>query len=106
MGLCLWMIPNYFKHYICSIIKKYKPTLWSMFSSILIFSFYYKQVIVQRTLAAKNMTHVKGGCILAGYLKLLPMWIMVFPGMAARVLFPNSVACANPEECYKECGSK
>jgi uncharacterized sodium:solute symporter family permease YidK len=48
-------------------------------------------VIVQRTLAAKNMTHVKGGCILAGYLKLLPLWIMVFPGMAARILFKNKV---------------
>ena len=64
------------------------------------------QVIVQRTLAAKNMTHVKGGCILAGYLKLLPIWIMVFPGMAARILFPNEVACASPEACEEICHSE
>ena len=64
------------------------------------------QVIVQRSLASKNMVHAKGGSILASYLKLLPMWIMVFPGMAARVLFPDSVGCATPEECQKICNSR
>ena len=64
------------------------------------------QVIVQRSLASKDMIHAKAGTILAGYLKLLPMWIMVFPGMAARVLFPNTVACATPDECYATCKSK
>ena len=64
------------------------------------------QVIVQRSLASKDMTHAKGGTILACYLKLLPMWIMVFPGMAARVLFPNSVGCASPEACMEICDSR
>lgn len=45
------------------------------------------QVIVQRTLSAKNLTHAKGGCLLAGVLKLLPLWLLVFPGMIARILF-------------------
>jgi len=63
------------------------------------------QVIVQRTLAAKNMTHAKGGCVLAGWLKLLPLWLMVFPGMASRALFPNVVACASPETCLATCQS-
>ena len=39
------------------------------------------QVIVQRALAAKNLTHAKAGCILAGYLKLLPMFLIIFPGI-------------------------
>lgn len=64
------------------------------------------QVIVQRSLASKNMIHAKGGTIVASYLKLLPMWIMVFPGMAARVLFPNTVACASPETCKDICNSR
>ena len=64
------------------------------------------QVIVQRALAAKSMVYAKGGCVFASYLKLLPLWIMVFPGMAARALFPNEVACANPEECLATCGSR
>ena len=64
------------------------------------------QVIVQRSLASKSMLHAKGGTIVASYLKLLPMWIMVFPGMASRVLHPNEVACARPETCEKVCNSK
>ena len=63
------------------------------------------QVIVQRTLASRNMSHAKGGCILAAYLKFLPMWLLVFPGMASRVLFPDRVACASPEKCRAICGS-
>lgn len=63
------------------------------------------QVIVQRTLASRNMSHAKGGCILAAYLKFLPMWLLVFPGMAARILFPDRVACASPEKCKAICGS-
>ncbi|GFV93480.1 hypothetical protein TNCV_1987941 [Trichonephila clavipes] len=47
------------------------------------------QVIVQRVLSAKDLSHAKGGCILAGYLKLLPLFLLVFPGMAARILFTS-----------------
>ncbi|XP_027882095.1 sodium/glucose cotransporter 1-like [Xiphophorus couchianus] len=63
------------------------------------------QVIVQRCLSAKNLSHVKAGCILCGYLKLLPMFLMVFPGMISRILYPDVVACVDPEECQKYCGS-
>ncbi|KAG7499438.1 sodium/glucose cotransporter 1 [Solea senegalensis] len=63
------------------------------------------QVIVQRCLSAKNLSHVKGGCILCGYLKLLPMFLMVFPGMISRILYPNEIACVVPEECVKYCGA-
>ncbi|XP_062290003.1 sodium/glucose cotransporter 1 [Scomber scombrus] len=63
------------------------------------------QVIVQRCLSAKNLSHVKAGCILCGYLKLLPMFLMVFPGMISRILYPNEVACVDPDECIKYCGA-
>lgn len=49
------------------------------------------QVLVQRSLAAKNMLHVKGGSILCGYLKLTPLFTMVFPGMISRVLFKGNL---------------
>ncbi|XP_059532501.1 sodium/glucose cotransporter 1 isoform X2 [Myotis daubentonii] len=45
------------------------------------------QVIVQRCLSAKNMSHVKAGCVMCGYLKLLPMFLMVMPGMISRILY-------------------
>nr|XP_006125486.1 sodium/glucose cotransporter 1 isoform X2 [Pelodiscus sinensis] len=64
------------------------------------------QVIVQRCLSAKNMSHVKAGCILCGYLKLLPMFLMVMPGMISRILYTDKVACVVPEECEKLCGTK
>uniref|UniRef100_A0A2C9JXY2 Sodium/glucose cotransporter n=1 Tax=Biomphalaria glabrata TaxID=6526 RepID=A0A2C9JXY2_BIOGL len=62
------------------------------------------QVIVQRALAAKNLSHAKAGCLLAGYLKFLPMWLIVFPGMIARVLYTDTVGCGDPEVCQKVCG--
>lgn len=51
------------------------------------------------------MVNAKGGCILAGYLKLLPLYLLVFPGMAARVLYTDRVACAHPDVCKAVCGS-
>ncbi|XP_015267632.1 PREDICTED: sodium/glucose cotransporter 2 [Gekko japonicus] len=64
------------------------------------------QVIVQRCLAGKNLTHVKAGCILCGYLKLLPMFLMVMPGMISRILYPDEIACVVPEECKRICGTE
>ncbi|XP_041492299.1 sodium/glucose cotransporter 1-like isoform X2 [Microtus oregoni] len=63
------------------------------------------QVIVQRCLSAKNMSHVKGGCILCGYLKLLPMFLMIMTGMVSRILYTDKIACVVPSECQKYCGT-
>ncbi|CAH6789838.1 sodium/glucose cotransporter 1 [Phodopus roborovskii] len=62
------------------------------------------QISVQRFLAAKSRLHMKGGCLLYGYLKLLPMFFMVMPGMISRILFSDQVACVVPSECQKFCG--
>lgn len=63
------------------------------------------QVIVQRCLSAKNMSHVKAGCTLCGYLKLLPMFLMVMTGMISRILYTDKIACVVPSECQKYCGT-
>ncbi|XP_074654076.1 sodium/glucose cotransporter 4-like [Tubulanus polymorphus] len=63
------------------------------------------QVIVQRVMAGKNFTNAKLGCILCGYLKILPMFLLVMPGMIARILYPDTVACTDPDECFRICGS-
>ncbi|XP_029915381.1 sodium/glucose cotransporter 5 isoform X3 [Myripristis murdjan] len=47
------------------------------------------QVIVQRSLSAKNMSHVKGASILAAYLKMLPFIFIILPGMISRALYPG-----------------
>ncbi|XP_016367124.1 sodium/glucose cotransporter 4-like [Sinocyclocheilus rhinocerous] len=63
------------------------------------------QVIVQRSLSAKNLSHAKGGSVLGGYLKVFPMFFIVMPGMISRALYPNEVGCVDPEECMKICGA-
>ncbi|XP_077426061.1 sodium/mannose cotransporter SLC5A10 isoform X2 [Vanacampus margaritifer] len=80
------------------------------------------QVIVQRSLAAKNMSHVKGASILAAYLKMLPFIFIILPGMISRALYPGGwvydqrhpvsqvraedVGCVDPEECVRVCGAE
>ncbi|ESO05298.1 hypothetical protein HELRODRAFT_171664 [Helobdella robusta] len=82
---------------------------WPGILGQLILSLWYwcsDQVIVQRTLASKNLSHAKAGCVLAGFLKFLPLWVIVFPGMIARILFPDKVACVDPEVCINICKAK
>lgn len=64
------------------------------------------QVIVQRVLAAKNIAHVKGSTLMAGFLKVLPMFLIVIPGMISRIMFANEIACIGPEHCMAVCGSQ
>ncbi|XP_063069093.1 sodium/myo-inositol cotransporter [Engraulis encrasicolus] len=64
------------------------------------------QVIVQRVLAAKNIAHAKGSTLMAGFLKVLPMFIIVIPGMISRILFVDELACIGPEHCMAVCGSQ
>lgn len=64
------------------------------------------QVIVQRVLAAKNIAHAKGSTLMAGFLKILPMFVIVIPGMISRILFADEIACIGPEHCMSVCGSQ
>ena len=47
------------------------------------------QHIVQRVLAARNVTEARRGTIFAGYLKILPVFIFVLPGVIAAALYPD-----------------
>uniref|UniRef100_A0A2K6GPA6 Solute carrier family 5 member 4 n=1 Tax=Propithecus coquereli TaxID=379532 RepID=A0A2K6GPA6_PROCO len=78
-----------------------------MILGIFITSLWYwctDQVIVQRCLCGKDMSHVKAACITCAYLKLLPMFLMVMPGMISHILYTDKVACIVPSECVKQCG--
>lgn len=44
------------------------------------------QFIVQRTLAARSLRQARRGTLFAGFLKLLPLFIFVIPGILAHVL--------------------
>jgi solute:Na+ symporter, SSS family len=49
------------------------------------------QHIVQRALAAKNLTQARRGTIFAGFLKILPVFIFLIPGMIAAALRTQGV---------------
>lgn len=56
------------------------------------------QVIVQRVLSARDEGHAKLGTIFAGFLKILPVFILVLPGIIAFALFPEQVK--KPDYAY------
>jgi SSS family solute:Na+ symporter len=47
------------------------------------------QVIVQRVLSARDEGHAKAGTIFAGFLKVLPVFLLVVPGLIAFALYPQ-----------------
>lgn len=53
------------------------------------------QVIVQRVLSAKDEGHAKAGTIFAGFLKILPVFLLVLPGLIAYALYPQSFNTVN-----------
>ena len=50
-----------------------------------------RQMMVQRALSARSLSHAQGATLFAGYIKILPVFIMVLPGMISRVLYTDEV---------------
>jgi len=61
------------------------------------------QMMVQKALSAKSLSHAQGATILTGWIKVLPLFLIVVPGMISRVLYPNEVGCVDPEICQQVC---
>jgi solute:Na+ symporter, SSS family len=82
------------------------PWLGIAFTSMIIGIWYWctDQSIVQRVLAAKNINHAKSGAIYAGYLKILPVFLLVFPGLIAYALHAQGKLAPGvdmkPDEVY------
>lgn len=60
--------------------------------SLPLLGFYYwglSQAMVQRTLSARNTANGRWGNLFAGALNFVIFFLMVLPGVAGRVLFPN-----------------
>jgi SSS family solute:Na+ symporter len=53
------------------------------------------QTIVQKVLGAKSMADAQNGPLFAGFLKILPVFIMVFPGILAYALFSDRIVDPN-----------
>jgi SSS family solute:Na+ symporter len=53
------------------------------------------QVIVQRVLSAKDEGHAKAGTIFAAFLKILPVFMLVLPGLIAFALYKDQFQVVN-----------
>ena len=61
------------------------------------------QMMVQKALSAKSLSHAQGATLLTGWIKVLPLFLIVVPGMISRVLYPDEVGCVDPELCLQIC---
>ena len=79
-------------------------------------------MMVQKALSAKSLSDAQGATILTGWIKVLfeysvercdhnqttqvlPMFLIVVPGMISRVLYPDTVGCVDPAICEAVCGN-
>ena len=76
-----------------SLSHKAFPWLGVVVASITIGIWYWctDQFIIQRTLAAKNLTNARRGAIWGGFLKLAPVFLFLVPGMLGFALHHNHV---------------
>lgn len=55
------------------------------------------QYVTQRVLGAKSVTHARLGAMLGGFLKLVPLFVMVLPGAMAISILPG---IENPDQVF------
>src|ERR1041385_278628 len=91
--------PNYF-HMIKPASDSQFPWTGIFFGAPILGIWYWctDQVIVQRVLSARDEGHAKAGTIFAGFLKILPVFLLVLPGIIAFALFPEQVT--KPDYAY------
>src|SRR5258707_674767 len=87
------MVPPDYFHMIKPISDPNFPWTGIFFGAPILGIWYWctDQVIVQRVLSARDEGHAKAGTIFAGFLKILPVFMLVLPGIIAFALFPEQV---------------
>ncbi len=84
-------LPDDFFHIVKEIDHPEYPWLGTTLGTMILGTWYWctDQVIVQKTLSARNLTHARGGTIMASALKITPVFILVLPGLIAHALWPG-----------------
>jgi SSS family solute:Na+ symporter len=73
---------------------------WPGLLGVFIIGFYFwctNQVIVQRTLGARDENHGRWGALFGGLLKVPALFILIMPGMFAATLYPG---LENPDNAF------
>src|SRR6476646_2491117 len=86
------MVPPDYFHMIKPISDPNFPWTGIFFGAPILGIWYWctDQVIVQRVLSARDEGHAKLGTIFAGFLKILPVFILVLPGLIAFALYRDA----------------
>ncbi len=95
-------VPNHFDMILSEDNANYKslPGLSVLIGGLWVMNIGYwgfNQYIIQRALAAKSIQEAQKGIVFAAFLKLLMPIIVVLPGIAALILFPN---LTSPDQAY------
>jgi solute:Na+ symporter, SSS family len=87
------MVPPSYFHMIKPATDSQFPWTGIFFGAPILGIWYWctDQVIVQRVLSARDEGHAKAGTIFAGFLKILPVFMLVLPGIIAYALFQDQV---------------
>ncbi len=95
-GLRAALPPDYF-HMVKPASDPSYPWPGTIFGSLILGIWYWctDQVIVQRTLSAPNIHEARKGAFFCAALKILPVFILVLPGLIAKTLWPNDVTGDN-----------
>ncbi|MEX2263019.1 MAG: sodium:solute symporter [Bryobacteraceae bacterium] len=95
-GLRASLPPDFF-HMVKPIDDPVYPWLGTIVGTLILGIWYWctDQVIVQKTLSARNVQQARLGTFFCASLKILPVFILVLPGLIARSLWPNEVTGDN-----------
>src|SRR2546428_6667710 len=87
------MVPPSYFHMIKPATDSQFPWTGIFFGAPILGIWYWctDQVIVQRVLSARDEGHAKAGTIFAGFLKILPVFMLVLPGIMAYALFRDQL---------------
>jgi SSS family solute:Na+ symporter len=95
-GLRAALPPDFF-HMIKPANDPVYPWVGTIFGTLILGIWYWctDQSIVQKTLSAKDLENARKGAFFCAALKILPVFILVLPGLIAKALYPTVVTGDN-----------
>lgn len=90
-------LPADFFHMVKPASDPVYPWTGTIFGTLILGIWYWctDQVIVQKTLSARNVHQARKGAFFCAALKVLPVFILVLPGLIAKALWPSDVTGDN-----------
>ncbi|MBM3757626.1 MAG: sodium/solute symporter [Acidobacteria bacterium] len=95
-GLRRSLPPDFF-HMVKPASDPVYPWTGTLFGTLILGTWYWctDQVIVQKTLSAKNVSEARKGAFFCAAMKILPVFILILPGLIAKALYPTEVTGDN-----------